>query len=151
MKFNVILFFALLPSGVFADNLFSNSDMATTGAWRGSRTFTELEDEKVIVVKANPRRGEAFTQDAVTRGVKDVIIKFRYLTEDYEGRGLQLRGTRPDGSSTYRNISVVSDGKWQTASWDFSEIQNANKITFSFSILEGNGSIYFDDVTLTPK
>lgn len=149
LKKILILTVMLLPSSVFAENLFSNSDMSTTGAWRGSRSFTTLDGEKVLVMKASPRRIESFSQGAATRGMKDVVVSFRYMSPDYSGRGFQLRGHRPDGSSTFRSFNLTSDGQWHNLSWRFSEIRNCNKIDFTFDVLEGDGTIYFDDVKVT--
>lgn len=140
----------LCPSLLFAENLFQNGDMEKSIGWKGDKSYTKLGDVTVLELKASPRKIVSFFQDAKTRDLKDVEVAFKYMTKDYKGRGLQLRGERPGGGGTFRNETLVTDGAWHEVKWRFSEIRDNRSILFHFNLLEGEGTVYFDDVTLTP-
>lgn len=149
MKNRLPIIVAVLAAPLLhAENLFRNSEMDSTAAWRGDKTFTELDLNRVAVLKANPRREVLLYQTAKTRNLKDVVLKFRYKSTDYQGRGLQLRGERADGSSTFVNMDLKADGQWHDKTWRFSEVRGSPSINFIFKLMEGSGTVYFDDILL---
>ncbi len=133
------------------NNLFKNSDVNTPTVWQGDRKFDKDGDNKVLRLVAKAKDAQQFSQEASVGDAKDLILVFRYKTTDYKGRGLQLRGRRPDGSSTFRNIDPKVTGEWTEYRWPFSEVRGAKKMTFSITLLEGEGSVLFDDVQLLKK
>ena len=141
----------LVPGLCLAENLLTNSSMDTTGAWRGDRRFESVEGNAVISLEAKKNKPVSFSQDVTTRKITDVVLKFRYQTSDYAGRGLQLRATRQDDSSTHNNRQLKADGKWHEMTWNFSEIRGSQRLTFSIELLEGTGKVLFDDVTVEAK
>ncbi|MEO7725041.1 MAG: hypothetical protein ABIU29_10235 [Chthoniobacterales bacterium] len=146
-----LLIALLTPTLCLGENLFRNSDMDIGAAWSGDRRFEKVDDNQAMVMEAKKGRTVSCYQDAATRGQKDLILKFRYRTQDYIGRGLQLRGSRQNDSSTFRTISLKADDQWHDFEWQFSEIRGSSKIRFSFELLEGAGKVFLDDVTLEPK
>jgi hypothetical protein len=152
MKIRVLLLALLVTSVAYAENLFTNSSMDTTGGWHGDRRFETVEDNKVATLEAKKNRTVSFSQDVDARNANDLILKFRYRTSDYVGRGLQLRGTRQGrGGSTLTTRPLKADGQWHDMSWNFSEVRDANRITFMLELLEGTGKVWFDDVTVEAK
>ncbi|MBA2436246.1 MAG: hypothetical protein H0V54_14410 [Chthoniobacterales bacterium] len=146
-----LLIVVLIPTLGLAENLFRNSDMETGAAWSGDRRIETVDENKVMVMEAKKSRTVSCHQDAATRGQKDLILKFRYRTKDYHGRGLQLRGARQNDSSTFRTINLKADDQWHDFEWPFSEIRGSSKIRFSFELLEGEGKVFLDDIVLEPK
>lgn len=134
-----------------AENLFDNSSMDSSSSWRGDRDYEAEpgnEENRVIVLEANERRAVSFYQDVNTTRIKDLIFKFRYKSDNYKGRGYQTRGIRTDRSSTFRNRTVEADGEWHEVEWRFSEIRGSRRIRFEIELLEGEGEVLFDDVTV---
>ena len=150
-KRSVLLLGLLLPGLCLAENLVTNSNMETTGGWRGDRRFEKVEDNAVISMEAKKNKTVSFSQDVNTAKALGLVLKFRYRTADYAGRGLQLRGSRNDGGSTLHNRTLVADDKWHDVSWNFSEVRGSNRINFSIELLEGTGKVLFDDVTVEAK
>ncbi len=146
-----LLIALLIPTLCLAENLFRNSDMETGSGWSGDRRFEKVDENRVMVMEARKGRTVTCYQDVATRDQKDLILKFRYRTKDYSGRGLQLRGLRQNDSSTFRNINLKADDQWHDFEWQFSEIRGSSKIRFSFELLEGEGKVFLDDVALEPK
>ena len=147
----VLLLGLLIPALCVAENLFTNSNMDTTGGWKGDRRFEKVEDNAVISLEAKKNKTSSFSQDVNTAKALGLVLKFRYRTADYAGRGLQLRASRTDGSSTFHDQKLVADDKWHDASWNFSEVRGSNRINFSIELLEGTGKVLFDDVTVEAK
>lgn len=150
MKLFIVLI-TLIPSLAFADDLFRNSEMNSAVGWKGDKSYDEIEGNKVLRLKASPNKIMSFFQDANTRNLDDVVLRFRYRTADYKGRGLQLRGQRLSGAGTFKNLDLIADGKWHEQKWLFSEIRGNPKITFFFNLKEGEGTVYFDDISLVAK
>lgn len=125
--------------------------MDTAGGWKGvKKMVTEKEgdkDNRLLQITANPRGSSAFSQDVSVRDIKDVKLKLRYRTKDYKGRGLEIRGTRADGGFTYLTKDLKADGQWHEIEWNFSQINGTKKVDFSFIVLDGEGEVFFDDVT----
>lgn len=147
----VLLLALVVPGLCAAENLFTNSTMDTTGAWRGDRRFDKVEGNAVISLEAKKDKSVSFSQDANTAKARDLVLKLRYQTSDYAGRGLEFRGLRTDDSSTFHKRQLVADGKWHDLSWTFSEVRGSSRIIFSIELLEGAGKVLFDDVTVEPK
>lgn len=166
MKTLAACFFASL-SPLCAENLFDNSTMDTTGGWRGDKKFVkEGDDEKgakkaakaepdgqekpnrCLLLSAKPRVQVSFNQEVVTKGLTDLTLKFRYRTKDYIGRGFVVRGKRANRDSTFTDRTLVKDGEWHEMSWDYTQVDGSNKIDFIFTVLEGTGDIYLDDITV---
>lgn len=145
---NVILAILLVPGLCFAENLFKNGDMDTSSGWKGSRKFVKLDTSRVIVLKANKRKSVSFNQSIECRDIKDLVMKYRYKSFNYKGRGMQLRGIRGDGSSTFSTRKLKADGKWHEGSWKFTEIKGSRSMDFSITLLEGEGEVYFDDISI---
>lgn len=154
---------AVLALTASAENLFDNSTMDTTGGWKGSKKFakeetakpqdqvakkTDTKENRIIIVSAKKREVVSFSQEVSSKGLTDVVVTFRYRTKDYSGRGLEVRGTRQDRSSTYSSYQIVADGQWHEVRWKFDQIRNSNKMDFSFILLEGEGDLHFDDITV---
>lgn len=146
-----LLIIALMPTLCFAENLFKNSSMDTASTWAGDRKFETVEGERVISLEAKKNKPQSFYQEVDTRDVKDVVLKFRYRTSDYSGRGLQIRGKRQNRSSTFRTINLTADGQWHEYTWQFTEMRDSGRMRFSLELLEGTGTVLIDDVTLEPK
>jgi len=138
----------LLAGSAFAENLFSNSTMETTSTWKGDRKYDTEGDNRVLKLEANSRKPVSFYQEVKTRDIKDLEFKFRYKSENYKGRGFQTRGERDDGSSTYRDRTLIADGEWHVVTWSFSQINDSREIQFSIILMEGEGEVFFDDVTV---
>ncbi len=157
MRTAASLLFLALTLPLAAENLFDNSAMDTAGAWKGSKKFV-VEDQKdagadskenrVLCVSGNKRERVSFSQKVPLRGLTDLIVKFRYRTKDYAGRGLEIRGMRPGGSSTFINRQFEVDDKWHQVEWKFTQVNGANSVEFMFIVLEGEGDVFFDDVTV---
>ncbi len=144
----ILLAALLLPSMCYAENLFKNGDMATSSGWKGDRKFVPLDGNRVLILKANKRKETSFNQAVDSRDVKDFTVKFRYKSFNYKGRGMKIRGTRGNGAFTYQTYNLQSDGKWHEISWRFSEVRDSRRIDFSFLLLEGEGEVFFDDLTV---
>lgn len=160
-----------MMSPLCAENLFDNSTMDTTGGWKGDKKFVkEGDDEKapkkpakeeaadkekpnrVLQLTAKLKDQVSFNQEVPTKGLTDLLVKFRYRSKDYIGRGLMLRGKRASGDSTFTDRPLVADGEWHEMTWDFSQVDGSNKIDFVFMVLEGTGDVFFDDITVeAPK
>lgn len=139
-----------------AKALIKNGDFEKGGAnWRGDRKVidepgaTGDKVNRVNAVELKKTQVKEFSQDLVTSNLKDIVITFRYkASEDYTGRGFQMKMERPNGSSTFRNIPVPDGGgDWKTVKWPFSEIREDNRLKFIIEVREGEGTLYFDDFT----
>ena len=140
-----------LPALCLAENLVKDGAMDSSTAWKGDRKFEEIEGNRVLSIEAKDNRVVAVSQELNTRDLSDLNYQFRYRSENYKGRGLQFRGTRSDGSSTYRTIEVKSDGQWHEYSSTFTAVRGSKDVTFSFELLEGEGTVQIDDVVIEPK
>lgn len=154
MKKSLICLLALLVS-VHAENLFSNGAMDSAGGWKGTKKMVEEpKDEKslekpnrCLMLTAKKSDPVSFNQEADTKGLFGVNLRFRYRTKDYQGLGLELRGVRQDGSFTYTNRPLEADGQWHEVSWAFNQVVGSKKIDFTFRLLQGMGDVYFDDIS----
>lgn len=133
------------------ENLFKNSDVNTPTVWQGDRKFDKDGENKVIKIVAKKSDTQKFLQEVSVGDAKDLVLSFRYKSADYKGRGLQLRGKRENGSSTFRNVTPKVSGEWVQYTWDFSEIRDSKRMVFSIEVLEGEGVFLFDDIKLTTK
>ena len=140
-----------------AENLFENSDMDTAGGWKGNRKIvkdekpSEEKDAKpnrLLVVAAKLREPVSFSQEVVSKDIPDLVLKFRYRTKDYVGRGYQIRGVRQGGGSTFVDKKFIADGQWHEVVWAYTQVQGSKKINFQFSVLEGTGDVCFDDIVM---
>jgi hypothetical protein len=147
----ILFVFALIPTLCFGENLFRNSSMDTGSTWAGDRKFETVDGNRVMSLEARKNKTVISYQDVDTRDVTDLVLKFRYRISDYNGRGFQIRGRRTAGGSTFRNMTLQTDGAWHEYTWNFTELRGSGQIRFSFELLEGSGSILLDDVTLEPK
>lgn len=148
----LLLLVPCFASLVFAgENLFKNSDVNTPTIWQGDRKFDKDGENKVIKLAAKKSETQKFFQEVTVGDAKDLVLSFRYKSSDYKGRGLQLRGKRDNGSSTFRNVEPKVSGDWVEYRWEFSEIRGSKKMVFSLELLEGEGTVLFDDVKLTTK
>ena len=158
----------MLVSSLSAENLFDNSTMDTAGGWKGSKKFVVEEkdpaktgaadggekkkekekENRVLAVDAKKRERVSFSQKVSLRGLTDLTLKFRYRTKDYNGRGLELRGKRQDGSFTFNTRDFQADGEWHQVEWSYTQVNGSNSIEFEIVVLEGEGEIFFDDVTV---
>ncbi|MBC8127845.1 MAG: hypothetical protein H8M99_11955 [Gloeobacteraceae cyanobacterium ES-bin-144] len=165
-----IIWVAALTLPLSAENLFRNGNMDTVGGWKGaSKITTDESDEKgakkpasipgggkpaeanrFLQVTAKLREPVVFSQEVNTKGLTDVMIKFRYRTKDYVGRGLEIRGIRASRDFTFISRTFVKDGEWHEMTWDFTKIMGSRNIDFIFSVLEGTGVVDFDDITVEP-
>ncbi|MCB1091984.1 MAG: hypothetical protein KDL87_10660, partial [Verrucomicrobiae bacterium] len=123
----------------------------TSTAWKGDRKFEEFENNRALVIEAKKNRSVMVSQETNTRELADLTVKFRYRSADYKGRGLQFRGTRTDDSSTFRTLDVKADGQWHDYSTTFTAVRGSKEVTFSFELLEGEGTVYIDDVVIEGK
>lgn len=147
-----LLFITILaPTLCLAENLVKDGSMDSPAGWSGDRKFETVDDNRVLVMEAKSNRIMKVSTEVNTRNVKDLVVTFRYRSSDYDGRGFQLRGTRPGGGSTYRNLDVKADGEWHEYTWNFSEVRDSKSIDFSFSLLEGTGTVMIDDVVIKEK
>lgn len=149
MKKPFLLAVALLPGILSAEpvNIFKNSDMNAVSFWKGDRKFIELEGNKVIELKAHPRKEQQFSQTADCRGIPAIVVRFRYMTKDYKGDGFKFWGTRDDRHSWYWNTDLVADGQWHTKEFRYDKTNQSREIDFMFKLLPGSGTVYFDDIT----
>ncbi|NQX00025.1 hypothetical protein HQ447_05140 [bacterium] len=149
---NILFYFMALAAPLAAENLFSNGTMDTAGGWKGDGKM--IKDE---VVKDPPNRflqlsakksgPVSFHQEVDTKGIFSVALKFRYMTKDYKGPGLEMRGIRMDRSSTFTNRVLKADGEWHEMTWVFTQVGGGKKVDFSFILLQGEGDVLFDDVS----
>jgi hypothetical protein len=144
----LVLLILILPLGVYAENLAKDSTMDTTTGWSGDRKFETVEDNRVLVLEAEKKKTVVISQEIKTRDISDLYITLRYRTKDYKGRGLQFRGKRQDGSSTFRTHELKADGTWHELKWRFSEIRGTNELRFSIELLQGQGTVLIDDVVV---
>ena len=148
---NIILAALLLPSLCFAENLFKNGGMDTSSGWKGDRKYVPLDGSRVIMVKANKRKAVSFGQTVGSRDVTDFYLTYRYKSFNYKGRGFKLSGTRDNGSSTFNTYDLKADGKWHKMKKKFTEVEGSRNIKFTFTILEGKGEVFFDDIYVDVK
>ena len=147
------LYLALLVP-VSAENLFENSKMNTSGGWKGSKRIIvedkvgQDKENRVLRVTAKKRDQVTFSQEVESRDVTDFVVKLRYQSKDYDGRGLEVRGVRQSGSHTFFTFKITADGEWHDISLNYSQVQGSNKIDFKFIVLEGEGDVHFDDITV---
>ncbi|HRQ90909.1 MAG TPA: hypothetical protein PLA50_19120 [Bacteroidia bacterium] len=147
-----LLFITLLaPACCLADNLVKDGSMDSPAGWSGDRKFETVDDNRVMLLEAKKNRIMEVSTEVSTRNVKDLVVTFRYRSSDYVGRGFQLRGTRPGGGFTYNTFDLKVDGEWHERTWRFSEIRDSKSINFSFSLLEGTGTVMIDDVVIKEK
>jgi hypothetical protein len=160
MKNSIFCLMALVAP-LCAENLFSNGNMNTAGGWKGDGKMVKDDPAKgeeakiadkdlanrYLLLSAKKSGPVAFRQEIDTKGLISVNLKFRYRTKDYKGPGLELRGMRPDGSSTYTNRELKADGEWHNMSWNFTQVAGGKKIEFSIILIQGEGEVAFDDVT----
>lgn len=151
MNRHLFLLVFLCPGLALAENLFKNSAMDTTLAWKGERGYETVDGNRVCVLTAKKNKAVELSQSVAAKGLKDVSLKFRYQTADYAGRGLTLRIKRNNGGSTYRTIQLQSDGAWHDYTWDITEVRGSNQVEISLELLDGSGKVFFDDVTLDSK
>lgn len=135
------------------ENLFENGDMNSTTGWKwaGHVSYETIDSNRVLQVTANPRREISFYQVAITRKLNDVTIRFKYMATDYKGRGILIRGVRSDGSSTFMIFDPVVDGTWQEYDWHFRAVRRNPRMRFYFVVMEGEGTVYFDDFVVLPE
>lgn len=135
-----------------AKNLFDNSTMDTTGGWKGSKKMVKEDDagkeNRHLLVTAKKRDAVSFSQEVDTKGVFSLTVKLRYRTKDYVGRGFEFRGIRLGGGSTYFDRTFTADGQWHEMTLNFTQVQGSKKINFSFIVLQGEGEVCFDDITV---
>lgn len=150
MKHSIVLLLAMIAP-LCAENLFSNGDMDTAGAWKGSKKIDkEMVNDKpnrFLVVAAKKKDTVTFHQDIDTKGMISVELKLRYRSKDYKGRGLEIRGVRTGGSSTFQDFELVADGAWHEINWSYTQVQRSRRIDFNFKVLEGEGDVCFDDIS----
>jgi hypothetical protein len=162
---NTLFCLMALAAPLCAQNLFDNGTMDTAGGWKGdgkmvkdepSKGETEKETEKgtdkqppnrFLLLSAKKNGPVAFRQEIDTKGLISVVVKFRYKTKDYKGPGIEIRGKRMDGGSTYTNRNLEVDGEWHDMSWNFTQVGGSKKIDFSIILIQGEGEVAFDDVT----
>jgi len=147
----LLLALLLVPTLCSADNLFKNANMDSTGGWTGDKKFVTEDKNRYLALEANKNKTVSFSQVVTTRDAKDLIIKLRYRTKDYAGRGFIVRGTRGDGGSTYNSHNLVADGQWHDITWDFSSVRGSNKLDISFELMDGTGTVFFDDASADVK
>lgn len=143
-----ILLILMMPLFASAENLAKDSSMDTSTGWSGDRKFKVVEDNRVLEMEADKKKTVFVHQDLRTREITDLYIKFRYRSSDYKGRGLQMRGKRDTGSSTFRTITITANGKWNEVEWRFSEIRGSNELRLSLELLQGEGTVMIDDVVV---
>ncbi len=158
---NTILCFMALVAPLCAQNLFSNGTMDTAGGWKGDGKMVKDEPAKgeavaepgkepanrFLLLSAKKNGPVSFRQEIDTKGLITVNLKFRYKTKDYKGPGLEIRGKRMDGGSTFTNRDLEVDGEWHEMSWTFTQVAGSKKIDFSVIVVQGEGEVAFDDVT----
>lgn len=141
----------IIPVAAIAENLFRNSDMNGSGGWKGDRKYETIDDNRVISLTADKKNTVSFSQEVNSKDTTDLVLKFRYKTADYSGRGLELRGKREDRSYTFRNATLKADDTWHNYTWVFTQVRGSKTILFSIELLEGQGKVIFDDITVEPK
>jgi hypothetical protein len=148
-----------------AKNLFSNGTMDTAGGWKGTKRIIEepkkteggigldetAKPNRYLVLSAHMKDLETFSQEVDSKDTMVLRLSFRYMTKDYVGRGLELRGVRTDGGSTYTSKAIVADGKWHVVTWEFDQVSKSRKIDFKFSLWQGKGDVFFDDFVVEPS
>lgn len=144
----IILLLFLASGSLFAENLFDNSTMDSAGGWKGTRKFIDDAGNRVISVEGNRNRIVGFTQDVATRGMKELVLSFRYKTSDYKGGWLEVRGKNQSAGGSYYQMYLKADGQWQKQSYKFHDFGKNNQTTFSITLKKGEGTVFFDDVTL---
>ena len=133
------------------DNLLKNSDMSRgTSGWTGDRTLAEDGDNWVLVVRAKKGSERIFSQEFHAMKAADLKISFRYKTEDYKGRGLKISMVYGN-SSWYTDMDLKADGEWHEVNWKFSEGKGKTKLTLQFNVKEGEGTVFFDDITAVDR
>ncbi|MGL4401842.1 MAG: hypothetical protein ACRCXD_18425 [Luteolibacter sp.] len=154
---NIFICLIAIVSPLGAENLFSNGNMNTAGGWKGDGKMVKDEPAKgevakevanrFLVLSAKKNGPVSFRQEVDTKDLITVNLKFRYKTKDYKGPGLEIRGTRMDGGSTYTNRVLKADGEWHQMSWNFTQVAGSKKVDFSVILIQGEGDVAFDDVS----
>ena len=148
----ILLAAALAPVLCFAEeNLVKDGKMDSSTGWSGDRKFETVDENRVLVMAAERSRSAKVSTEVNTRNLTDLVISFRYRSSGYDGRGLQLRCTRPDRSSTFRSIEIETDDQWHEYTWRFSEVRDAKSIEFSLELFKGTGAVMIDDVVIVSK
>jgi len=149
-----VLVLTLVAGALHGEELLRNGDFERgTSGWKGDRKVIEYSaDNKVCRIEVDDEIQAFYQADIDVEDLKDVVLTFKYqISSDYSGRGLTMQFVRPDGSWTYRTINLENPGKWQTYKWHFGEIRGAEEITLKLEILEGEGTVMFDDISVQPK
>jgi len=132
-----------------AGNLFKNGDMSNgTMGWQGDRRFVDDGGNRVMEVKAKKSGPRVFSQEINTEKVSDLVIKFKYKTADYKGKGLRIEVKWASGNTQYTrygDVTLKADGTWQEDGSKIADI-NAPKVNVIFTLSEGEGTVYFDDI-----
>ncbi|MDR0533251.1 MAG: hypothetical protein LBH01_04785 [Verrucomicrobiales bacterium] len=158
----ILLIVATLSGPVFAQdtmgivtnpamegNLFKNGDMNNgTIGWQGDRRFVDDGDNRVMEVKAKKSGPRVFSQEISTEKATGLTVKFKYKTADYKGKGLRIEVKWTSGNTQYTrygDVELKADGAWQEAGNKITDI-NASKVSVVFTLSEGEGTVYFDDI-----
>jgi len=149
----VLLLLFSVASGFAQESLLKNGDFEKgTSDWKGKYKVVDEGDNMVACIDVDRRKELAFEQKVRTRKIKDLALTFRYKTStDYEGRGLVVRFSRPDGSSTFNTTDLAASTEWKEYFWNFGEIREAKKMTLIITAKDGKGKIYFDDFVMIAK
>ncbi|QYY36937.1 hypothetical protein [Ruficoccus sp. ZRK36] len=135
------------------DDLLRNGDFSRgLSGWKGDRKIAEDGDNKYVVVRLNSKDTQKFEQDDLdVKNVRAVEVKLRFrVSDDYSGRGFILRFSYA-GGSTYTNVDKGLSTEWKSIGWTFENSRGLDEITFSVEVLPGDGSIEFDDFSVTPQ
>jgi hypothetical protein len=153
---------AIISAGVtlasFAgENLIINGDFAKgSSRWKGDENIefeTPAEENKVCKIILDEDDDIKFHQEIRTKGLKDLTVKYRLKkSQNYDGRGYDVRIIRDDGSFYFYNQSLPKNGDWNDRSVTFSDLKKSSRIKVTFLIRSGNsGYLLFDDISAAGK
>jgi hypothetical protein len=147
------LAFPLLSTA--GENLIKNGDFSKgSSRWKGDENIefeTPAEKNKICKIIVDEDDDIEFFQSiSSTSKYKDLMLKFRVKKSDnYKGRGYQVRFIRSDGSYTYMTRPLPKNSDWKDMEIKFSDLKKSSRIDLKFIIRSGDsGYLAFDDITV---
>lgn len=151
-----ILAITLPILSIAGENLIINGDFSKgSSRWKGDENIefeTPEEKNKICKIEVDEDDDIEFLQSiSSTSKYKDLILKFKIKkSENYKGRGYQVRFIRSDGSYTYMNRDLPKNNDWKDMEIKFSDLQKSSRIELKFIIRSGDsGYLAFDDIVVT--
>jgi len=159
MKRNILtaIFVVISTFAIADEELVENGDFSKgSSRWDGDENVeyeTSAEQNKVCKIEVDDDGDLEFHQKFSVDDYKDLFLTFKIRkSEDYEGRGYQVRFIRKDGSYTYMERKLPKNNDWKEMEIKFSDIKRSSHIELRFIVRSGeSGYLAFDDISVIGK